>query len=61
MNDETQKILFWIISERLKIKSQLNLLSSLSKEKRVHNKEIDYLLDRLSYLGELEEKVKKMK
>ena len=61
MNNETKKIHSAIINERMKIKSELNLLSFFAKGNKIHEEKINYLLDRLSYLEELEEKIKKMK
>ena len=61
MNKEKKEILSQIVSERIKIKSQLKLLGYFAEKSRFHEREINYLLDRLSYLNELEERVKKMK
>lgn len=61
MNEEKKEILSRIVSERIKIKSQLKLFGYFAGKETIHEKEINYLLDRLNYLNELEERVKKMK
>ncbi len=61
MNEKKKEILSRIASERIKIKSQLKLFGYFTEKEIIHEKEINYLLDRLNYLNELEERVKKMK
>lgn len=62
MNEEKKEILSWIVSERIKIKSQLKVFGYFAeKQKTTNEKELNYLLDRLSYLDELEKRVEKMK
>jgi hypothetical protein len=61
MNEEQKKILTRIVEERMKAKANLFMYSYLARENHYYEKEINYLLDRLKYLTELEEKVKKMK
>jgi hypothetical protein len=62
MNSEQKKeALSYISSERLKAKLELKMISYLLKEGSVFEREMNRLLDRLSYLDKLEVKIKKMK
>ena len=62
MNDEEKReILTRIVSERIKVKSQLNLLGYFAAKDKYHEREINILLDKLNFLNELEERVRKMK
>lgn len=58
MNEDKKQMLLLIATERMKIKSRLNLLSYFANENKLHEKEINKLLERLKYLEELEEKIK---
>jgi hypothetical protein len=61
MKHELRKLLSGIITEKMEIKSRLNMLSFLLKEKRnIHASEVDKLLDRIDYLDKLEKEIRKM-
>ena len=61
MNEEERKeILQDIRKERAEAKTKLSIFSSLLKAGTNHEAEINELLDKLSELKEIEEKVRKM-
>lgn len=61
MDEQQRELLVQIAMERIKLKSQLKLLSYFIKRGEFHERQIDHILDRLSYLDTLEERIKKMK